>query len=116
LLVLDNRPFPDLRHIVRDAADERIDVFAEWVGALLRAMVHACRNTTNATAVYTPLYVRVLLQISARHQPKTSDGRQWSPNYHAALYNLTDEAIRGAGRRALPLLFLWFFSIIFPSF
>lgn len=28
---MDNRPFPDLRHIVRDAADERIQVFAEWV-------------------------------------------------------------------------------------
>jgi hypothetical protein len=30
---MDNRPFPDLRHIVRDAADERIDVFAEWVSS-----------------------------------------------------------------------------------
>lgn len=31
LLVMDNRPFPDLRHIVRDAEDERVQVFAEWV-------------------------------------------------------------------------------------
>lgn len=31
MLVLDNRPFPDLRQIVRDAADERIRVIAEWV-------------------------------------------------------------------------------------
>jgi hypothetical protein len=28
---MDNRPFPDLRHIVRDADDERIQVYAEWV-------------------------------------------------------------------------------------
>ncbi|KAF8065512.1 EXOSC8 [Scenedesmus sp. PABB004] len=67
LLVLDNRPFPDLRHIVRDAADERIDVFAEW--------------------------------ISARYAPKTPDGRQWAHDYHAKLYNLTDEAIRACPRR-----------------
>lgn len=33
LIVMDNRPFPDLRHIVRDAADERIEVFAEWVSS-----------------------------------------------------------------------------------
>eukprot|EP00775_Hariotina_reticulata_P012502 gene12502-12637_t len=33
LLVMDNRPFPDLRHIVRDGADERIQVFAEWISA-----------------------------------------------------------------------------------
>lgn len=31
LLVMDNRPFPDLRHIVRDADDARVQVFAEWV-------------------------------------------------------------------------------------
>lgn len=30
---MDNRPFPDLRHIVRDADDERIQVFAEWISA-----------------------------------------------------------------------------------
>jgi len=36
LLVMDNRPFPDLRHIVRDANDDRIQVFAEWVS--LRAL------------------------------------------------------------------------------
>jgi hypothetical protein len=30
---MDNRPFPDLRHIVRDAADDRIEVFAEWVSS-----------------------------------------------------------------------------------
>lgn len=35
LLVMDNRPFPDLRHIVRDADDERIQVFAEWVSSQL---------------------------------------------------------------------------------
>uniref|UniRef100_A0A383WPA8 Uncharacterized protein n=1 Tax=Tetradesmus obliquus TaxID=3088 RepID=A0A383WPA8_TETOB len=66
LLVMDNRPFPDLRHIVRDAADDRIDVFAEW--------------------------------ISAKYQPKTPDGQQWMVNYHAKLYNLTDEAIRACPR------------------
>lgn len=33
LLVMDNRPFPDLRHIVRDADDERVQVFAEWISA-----------------------------------------------------------------------------------
>ncbi|KAF6263567.1 hypothetical protein COO60DRAFT_1282230 [Scenedesmus sp. NREL 46B-D3] len=66
LSVMDNRPFPDLRHIVRDAADDRIDVFAEW--------------------------------ISARHQPKTADGKQWMKDYHAKLYNLTDEAIRACPR------------------
>ena len=31
LLVMDNRPFPDLRHIILDQQDERIQVFAEWV-------------------------------------------------------------------------------------
>eukprot|EP00878_Enallax_costatus_P036477 GHUV01040967.1.p1 GENE.GHUV01040967.1~~GHUV01040967.1.p1 ORF type:complete len:318 (+),score=72.11 GHUV01040967.1:2345-3298(+) len=62
LMVMDNRPFPDLRHIVRDVADERIEVYSEW--------------------------------ISARHPPKTPDGKQWTTNYHAKLYNLTDEAIR----------------------
>lgn len=33
LIVLDNRPFPDLRHLVKDMRDPRIRVFAEWVGA-----------------------------------------------------------------------------------
>jgi hypothetical protein len=37
------------------------------------------------------------MQISAKYQPKTPDGQQWMNNYHAKLYNLTDEAIRGAG-------------------
>lgn len=33
LLVLDNRPFPDLRHILRYNDDSRARVFAEWVSA-----------------------------------------------------------------------------------
>jgi hypothetical protein len=36
---MDNRPFPDLRHIVRDAADDRIDVFAEWVSSSIASRV-----------------------------------------------------------------------------
>lgn len=31
MLVLDNRPFPDLRHLVMAAKDPRLRVFAEWV-------------------------------------------------------------------------------------
>jgi hypothetical protein len=31
LLVMDNRPFPDLRHVVRYNDDSRVHVFAEWV-------------------------------------------------------------------------------------
>jgi hypothetical protein len=34
-------------------------------------------------------------QTSANYQPKTADGKQWMNNFHAKLYNLTDEAIRG---------------------
>ena len=34
LVVLDSRPFPDLRQVVADAADDRIYVFAEWVSTL----------------------------------------------------------------------------------
>ena len=28
---MDNRPFPDLRAVVRAARDDRVRVFAEWV-------------------------------------------------------------------------------------
>ena len=31
LLVMDNRPCPDLRAVVRAARDDRVRVFAEWV-------------------------------------------------------------------------------------
>lgn len=41
------------------------------------------------------------MQISAKYQPKTPDGQQWMVNYHAKLYNLTDEAIRGAALAAI---------------
>jgi hypothetical protein len=30
-MVMDNRPFPELRRIVRDLNDSRIWVYAEWV-------------------------------------------------------------------------------------
>lgn len=33
LVVLDNRPFPELHSIIRELEDDRIWVFAEWVGA-----------------------------------------------------------------------------------
>jgi hypothetical protein len=33
LIVADNRPFPDLHHILRDMNDTRAWVFAEWVSA-----------------------------------------------------------------------------------
>eukprot|EP00882_Tetradesmus_deserticola_P018564 GHRQ01019939.1.p1 GENE.GHRQ01019939.1~~GHRQ01019939.1.p1 ORF type:complete len:144 (+),score=32.35 GHRQ01019939.1:1188-1619(+) len=38
------------------------------------------------------------MQISAKYQPKTADGKQWMNDYHAKLYNLTDEAIRACPR------------------
>ena len=37
LLVLDSRPFEDLHHIVDDFNDDRVWVFAEWVGAAAAA-------------------------------------------------------------------------------
>jgi hypothetical protein len=37
----------------------------------------------------------VVLQISARYQPRTNDGQQWAKDYHTRLYNLTDDAVRG---------------------
>ncbi len=35
LLVMDNRPFPELRRIMRDINDSRIWVQAEWVSSAL---------------------------------------------------------------------------------
>jgi hypothetical protein len=48
LLVMDNRPFPDLRHIVRDADDERIQVFAEWV-SIRQLPNQSCPHSVNLT-------------------------------------------------------------------
>lgn len=43
LIVMDNRPFPELRKIVREANDSRIWVHAEWVSG---------RWSTKATLPY----------------------------------------------------------------
>jgi hypothetical protein len=56
-----------------------------------------CRSTA-VLVLYTNACLPCM-QISAKYQPKTPDGQQWMTDYHAKLYNLTDEAIRGA---ALP--------------
>lgn len=58
---------------------------------LLSTVLHAlrCRDGEPCNTWWT------LLQISAKYQPRTDDGKSWSYNYHTKLYNLTDEAIRG---------------------
>jgi hypothetical protein len=102
LLVMDNRPFPDLRHIVRHNADARVRVFAEWVrarGRCRRAGGHGQPQSTSlggtgsaAKPTAPPLHPP---QISAAHAPKSADGKDWAPGYHSALYRLTDKAVRG---------------------
>ena len=34
LIVMDNKPFPDLHHILQEVTDDRVWVFAEWVSSL----------------------------------------------------------------------------------
>lgn len=33
--------------------------------------------------------------VSHKNAPKSAGTEQWQPGYHARLYNLTDDAIRG---------------------
>lgn len=41
-----------------------------------------------------PATTHRFLQINYKHAPR--DGQAWSKDYHNKLYNLTDQAIRGA--------------------
>lgn len=63
---MDNRPFPDLRHIVRDAADDRIDVFAEWVSS------NAALADTDQSAMLQPYIIGLFLLGTLSHQVHAS--------------------------------------------
>lgn len=41
-MVMDSRPFTDLRRVVASVPDDRVSVFAEWVGAGLKCAGGSC--------------------------------------------------------------------------
>lgn len=88
LLVMDNRPFPDLRHIVRDAADERVHVFAEWISARYQPRTDDGKRWT--LHYHTRLYN--LTDEAVRACPKdtrwlvvTNGDNDYDPGFMAAL-------------------------------
>ena len=91
LVVMDNKPFGDLHHILQEVADDRVWVFAEWVTRLSAPLALAsCEHMQKDTISNLPTCLSV--QVGIDFTPKI-DGR-WTAGYHERLYNLTDDAIR----------------------
>lgn len=79
VIVMDTKPFDDLYTIVQQYGDH-VWVYAELVRDVY--IVGAHTHTSMA-------------QIGGEYSSRNYDGA-WSDVYHGSLYNLTDQAIRGA--------------------
>lgn len=103
---MDSEPFRDLHHILQDLDDDRIWVFAEWVrrhSVIARGdSLHKCACCcSHAWESFGGFRGCPHVQIGKAYMPKQQG--LWTAGYHEKLYNLTDDAIRGAGSPLKPV-------------
>jgi len=105
---MDNRPFPDLRHVLRYNDDARVQVFAEWVsrrrslwrGGVDRSAAAAFKARGRCGAELTPRTPPIapppLSPGALPHAPLPST----RPHLARSRRSTSPEALTGAGRPA----------------
>ncbi len=83
IVVLDSKPYSALRRYVKSLADDRIEVYAEWVSR------RTCACLVLSVQSKRTINVSLFAQIGADYSEMIGDY-----TYNAKLFNLTDEAIR----------------------